>query len=48
MKPTIEEAQAARDKNQRKSEEIRRSSFGAGEKGLVDKGKEFLNKLGRK
>lgn len=47
-KPSLDEAQAARNNNQQKSEETRRSSFGAEAKGFVDKGKDLLNKLGKK
>ncbi|KAJ4301124.1 hypothetical protein N0V90_003214 [Kalmusia sp. IMI 367209] len=44
---TEEEKRAAHEHNQRKSEEVRREEGVAG-KGLVDKGKEFLHKLGGK
>ncbi|ORY00007.1 hypothetical protein BCR34DRAFT_592710 [Clohesyomyces aquaticus] len=48
--PTEEEAQLNHEKNKRKSDEAkRRGSNAAGDaKGLVDKGKDFLAKLGKK
>jgi hypothetical protein len=46
-KPTPEETRTAHDANKRKSEEARREDGVAG-KGLVEKGKEFISKLGGK
>jgi hypothetical protein len=46
-KPTPEEARAVQETNKRKSEEARREEGVAG-KGLVEKGKEFISKLGAK
>lgn len=46
-KPTEEEAHLAHEHNQRRSEELRREG-GEHHKGLVDKGKDLLSKLGKK
>jgi len=46
-KPTEDEVRTAYEHNQRRSEEARREEGTAG-KGLIDKGKEFLQKLGGK
>ncbi|CAI6341587.1 unnamed protein product [Periconia digitata] len=45
--PSEEEKRAAAEANRRKSEERKREEGAAG-KGLVDKGKELLNKFGKK
>lgn len=48
-KPTEEEARIARETNERKSGDAVREQGPAGDvKGLLEKGKEFLGKLGKK
>ncbi|KAH7132429.1 hypothetical protein B0J11DRAFT_503598 [Dendryphion nanum] len=47
VSPSVEEARLAREKNQRKSDEARRgSNAGEDAKGLGEKAKNFLHKLG--
>ena len=48
-KPTEEEVRTAKESNRRKSSDAAERQGAAGDvKGLMDKGKEFLGKLGKK